>query len=410
MSNPSIDTEDTTNTTTETKPDVKLPVTDSEMSTEDMNQFWKTLEKMKINPQKFMHWAVNHDEEKHSVKESMTTFKEPMAAASPLASGYYKAPLRISTFSGDGKSDSSYDLWKYEVTCLMKESQSEEALLQAIRRSVKGEAAKVIMRLGVGASVEEILFKLDSIYGNVLEKEDILAEFYCAKQREDETCSAWSCRLEEILCTALRLGKVQNYSVNEMLRTMFYKGLRQELKDVCGHLYHTISDFDRLRVEIRKIESERTVQIKSSKGKQGTVKAAISSKTDSSDDDKLKDLQAQINQLKAMQQPYYMPPAQKPYGNKGKQSFQKGKKGKHSNKGYSYPMPEARSTAACPDDQQSSHRSDQIICYRCGQEGHIAIGCRVRVDHKKDLNFRLPNPGDKGLAEGRTVPPTYQRN
>ena len=39
------------------------------------------------------------------------------------------------------------------------------------------------MRLGVSASVDEILHKFDSIYGNVMEKEDVLAEFYSAKQR-----------------------------------------------------------------------------------------------------------------------------------------------------------------------------------------------------------------------------------
>ena len=52
-----------------------------------------------------------------------------------------------------------------------------------------------------------------------------------------------------------------------------------------------------------------------------------------------------------MQQPYYTPPAQKPYGNQGKQSFQKGKKGKQSRKGYSYPVPNAKPNAVSPDTQ-----------------------------------------------------------
>ena len=74
----------------------------------------------------------------------------------------------------------------------MKESKSEETVLQTIRRSVRGEAANVIMRLGVSASIDEVLHKMDSIYGNVLEKEDVLAEFYSARQKDDESCSAWS--------------------------------------------------------------------------------------------------------------------------------------------------------------------------------------------------------------------------
>ena len=46
------------------------------------------------------------------------------------------------------------------------------------------------------------------------------------------------------------------------------------------------------------------------------------------------------------------------------------------------------------------------IPHACGQEGHIAVGCRVRLDHKKSLNFGLPNPGDKDLAERGNVPQT----
>lgn len=51
--------------------------------------------------------------------------------------------------------------------CLMKGSQSEQSILQIINRSVKGEAFKVIMRLKIGAKVQEIRSKLDSVYGDV---------------------------------------------------------------------------------------------------------------------------------------------------------------------------------------------------------------------------------------------------
>lgn len=56
------------------------------------------------------------------------------------------------------------EMWRH---CLMKGSQSEQSILQIIKRSVKGEAFKVIMRLKIGAKVQEIRSKLDCVYGDV---------------------------------------------------------------------------------------------------------------------------------------------------------------------------------------------------------------------------------------------------
>ena len=105
-------------------------------------------------------------------------------------------------FSG-GKSDSSYELWRYDVMCLIKEGYSKETIMNAIKRSLKGEPANVMMRLGPGNSIDEILQKFDSIYGNVLGTEDILAEFYGHRQKVGEDCAAWSVILEDLLNQAV---------------------------------------------------------------------------------------------------------------------------------------------------------------------------------------------------------------
>ena len=68
-----------------------------------------------------------------------------------------------------------------------------------LERYLKGKANHVIMHLGPGASVSTIIRKLDSIYGTMDEKEDILSAFYSARQKEDEASAHWSCRLEDIL-------------------------------------------------------------------------------------------------------------------------------------------------------------------------------------------------------------------
>lgn len=155
----------------------------------------------------------------------------------------YKQPVRIALFSG-GKSDSAYELWRYEVTCLRKEGYSKETILNAIRKLLKGEPATVMMRLGPVDSIDEILQTFDSIYDNVLGTEDILAEFYSAKQQDTEDCATWSIRLEDLINRAITKGKVSAIEAKEMLRTMFYKGLRQDLRDISGHLFHTVLDFD----------------------------------------------------------------------------------------------------------------------------------------------------------------------
>lgn len=256
--------------------------------------------------------------------------------------------------------------------------------------------------------MQEILSKLDSIFGNVLEKEDILAEFYSAKQRDDETCSAWSFRLEEILCKAMKMARVQDQAANEMLRIMFYKGLRQDLKDISGHLYHSFTNFDQLRVEIRKIETEHPVQSRS-KPKPATVKSGISqAESTSTFDTKFEDLQAQINQLKTSHSSYYRPPS---YGfnyHRDRPSFQRGQRCFLGHgRGYTPRMPELRVTDVDPR-QQLPPRTDITVCYRCGQEGHIAIGCRGRIDHRRNLNFRRPTSGDKGPAGKDMVPSTHK--
>ena len=56
-------------------------------------------------------------------------------------------------FCGDSKSDATYDVWRYEVECLLNESYKPETISHAIRRSLKGEASRVVMHLGPGASI-----------------------------------------------------------------------------------------------------------------------------------------------------------------------------------------------------------------------------------------------------------------
>jgi hypothetical protein len=55
----------------------------------------------------------------------------------------------------------------YEVCSLISNKLYEpDSIDYAVRGSLKGEAGRVVMHLGPTASIPEILYKLDSIYGD----------------------------------------------------------------------------------------------------------------------------------------------------------------------------------------------------------------------------------------------------
>lgn len=82
------------------------------------------------------------------------------------------------------------------------------------------------MCLGFVDSIDEILQKFDSIYGNVFGIEDIFVEFYSVKQKDIEDCVIWSIRLEDFINRVIIKGKVSMIEVKEMFCIMFYKGFR----------------------------------------------------------------------------------------------------------------------------------------------------------------------------------------
>ena len=169
-----------------------------------------------------------------------------------------KVPIpKLPQFSGtDAKGDTSYQVWKYEVTCLLKEKIYPDAhILQAIRRSLKGEARESLLSAGETASSEDVLKKLNGIYGTVASNESILQQFYLEKQREDENVAQYSIRLENML------QQIKDYVPeqlkNEMLRSKLWSGLRDpQLKNASRFKYDLEPDFNQLRIAIRKIEQD----------------------------------------------------------------------------------------------------------------------------------------------------------
>lgn len=286
---------------------------------------------------------------------------------------------RISTFSGETSkaTDTSYEVWKYEVSCLKDDSTyPPHVVSQAIRRSLKGEAAKVAMRLGSSATTDQLIAKLDSVYGVVETKESMLAQFYSARQREDEDVSAWSCRLEDTLnkATVVDPEGMGMYNRDEMLRTMLWTGLRPSLKDRSGHKFDSIGEFDVLRSALRRVEFDQKQRAPTgnSNQKTGTSKMAIGVGLESNNlEDEFHELKGLVHQMSAD-----ITAMKDSRG--GKQRTKDKKPAPHA---------QVKQTQRTQQDKAASHH-EEPTCYRCGQQGHLQIGCRVILDHSKKGNSK----------------------
>ena len=168
-------------------------------------------------------------------------------------------PHRLPVFSGnDGKTDSSFAHWKFEVQCLMHDNTvKEHVLLQSIRRSVKGTAADVLLHLGQNVSVKEIVTKFDIVFGDIICTEQVLELFYSAKQEPKESVAMWGCRVEDYLDRAKKSGSITNNVADGMLRSKFWSGMTNvNVKQALRHHYDSDVPYNQLFKFARSIENE----------------------------------------------------------------------------------------------------------------------------------------------------------
>ncbi|KAK3101184.1 hypothetical protein FSP39_001606 [Pinctada imbricata] len=284
---------------------------------------------------------------------------------------------RISIFSGNPKSTVTFDLWRYEVQCL-HEQYSESAIRQAIRRSIKGEASKVLLCLGPDASVQDIISKLDCIYGSVERKEKLLADFYSASQQPNETVADYACRLQEIISRVDHIAPIDIHEKESMLRNVFWHGLKPHLKVASGHKFDSTSSFDQLLVCIRELENS---QRKRNDIPQKTDNSALKQR-DTSDKNTIEELKRTVQdltmQLSLLQQKQNSFPSHNIHPHSSICDS------RHSdNDTYMANHFSDNDTYLMNHSEDSHHTYHEPVCFRCGQPGHIEIGCRVIMDHSR---------------------------
>ena len=135
--------------------------------------------------------------------------------------------------------------------------ESQQTVSQAVRRSLRGTAAEMLIHMGEGASTERLLEKMEAVFGDVKTEEQLLEEFYSAKQAPSETVAMWGCRLEEIVRKAQRKQAIEEPAVEPMLRTKFWSGLNSDrVKMALRHIFDRKDGYEQLLAQARIVEAE----------------------------------------------------------------------------------------------------------------------------------------------------------
>jgi hypothetical protein len=283
----------------------------------------------------------------------------------------------LTKFSGENAEN--YVIWRHQVVSLMESGHPVNEIFNAVRSSLLGQAAKILARMGTQVTLQDIVDQMDSIYGSVESKSDLLAAFFSARQGSNETVADWSCRLEETLDLIKRQGELPS-DPNKMLRTMLWTGLRPDLKDISMYIYDRTEDFNKLRIELRRLEKQHPpvttktpAPCKPQQSAESEMTAAIKKLSN-----QLQQLTTDVTQMKKQMARKQNEPEPTPCH----PSFSQESRAEGN----------VRPTGNSEYNQQSRSR---MQCYRCGGFDHIAIGCRVRTDHLRNQDF--PN---KPLARG----------
>lgn len=305
-------------------------------------------------------------EDRQAVNAASAEPKREPAAVATDTEGIGTAGLgqmRISQYSGDSaKGDVSYEQWRFEVRSMVKEGlYREPVVLQLLRRSLRGTAADILLHMGEGVSVQQVLAKMDRIFGNVLPPEQLLEVFFTARQQEKEKVAAWACRLEDILsklqsCQEADAPYVPPEVATSNMRAKFYSGLRSAtVRMTLRHHFDAGVSYEKLLVAARAAEAEEETEKKTAKVNQATaVDSGIASKMDKM----LAGLEALQKRMDAME--------------KSQQ--------------------ELKSTT-----QGQKKDFSERTCFKCGQKGHIKYKC--------PLNLQTPASGGSPQVQGTAAPP-----
>ena len=197
----------------------------------------------------------------------------------------YRAPY-LPSFSGDSKSG-EYRNWKRAVLSAM-DNFDEYTVIQAIRKSISSQPARIISNLDYDCSVDDIINALNNAYDDIHDDTLSWQVFYNATQNHKEDVIEWHTRL----CSLW--SNIPNNPINkeEKIKIRLWQGLRSDsLREPSRHKY----DMDYVTVAsllkyLRQLENNKS-------SKSGFACGFVSRDTDS--DVNVINLQKKVDELTA---------------------------------------------------------------------------------------------------------------
>ena len=299
--------------------------------------------------------------------------KDNLGVGGPFVSHHMP---KISNFSGaaDRKDEVPFDLWALEVRSLIDgQLYAPEVLTQAVRRSLRGQASRVLLHLGQRPTVADILGRLETIFGTVCTDASLLEQFYTEEQRDGEAATSWGSRLEDIVATLRERGKVSSTSGNEMLRNKFWTGLRSsKLKGATRHRFDTPSTFLELLAQVRAAEHE----IREDERRQGAARKTSTT--------------AKVHQATEAAQPIAS-------RDSGDASVAAAVAAVQPMIAQVMALLERQATLRDRPSARSTEKKFTKGCFRCGGLDHFQIGCRAVLPEQAPGagNGETPLPGSR---------------